>query len=52
MPKLHGSARKLDGVLKALEDFARDHALALTGEKVKRMQERLARDGFTSFAEA
>lgn len=52
MPKLHGSARKLDAVLKALETFATQHALVLTGEKVKRMQERLVRDGFTSFAEA
>ena len=52
MPKLHGSARKLDAVLKALETFATQHALVLTDEKVKRMQERLGRDGFTSFAEA
>lgn len=52
MPKLHGSARKLDAVLKALDTFATQHALVLTGEKVKRMQERLGRDGFTSFAEA
>ena len=52
MPKLHGSARKLDGVLKALATFAAMHDLALTGEKVKRMQQRLNRDGFTSFAEA
>ena len=52
MPKLHGSARKLDAVLKALDTFATQHALVLTGEKVKRMQERLVRDGFTSFAEA
>ena len=52
MPKLHGSARKLDAVLKALDTFATQHALVLTGEKVKRMQERLSRDGFTSFAEA
>ena len=52
MPKLHGSARKLDAELKALDTFATQHALVLTGEKVKRMQERLVRDGFTSFAEA
>ncbi len=52
MPKLHGSARKLEGVLKALNTFAEANGLPLTLEKVKRMQERLKRDGFTSFAEA
>ncbi len=52
MPKLHGSARKLGGVLKTLEEFATARGLALTLEKVKRMQQRLERDGFTSFAEA
>ena len=52
MPKLHGSARKLSGVLKALEEFATTRNLTLTLEKVKRMQQRLERDGFTSFAEA
>ena len=52
MPKLHGSARKLDGVLKKLDAFATGKDLPLTLEKVKRMQERLKRDGFTSFAEA
>jgi hypothetical protein len=51
MPKLHGSARKLGGVLEALEIFANKHELALTLEKVQRMQVRLKRDGFTSFAE-
>jgi 5-methylcytosine-specific restriction protein B len=52
MPKLHGSARKLSGVLKALEEFSTTRSLTLTQEKVKRMQQRLERDGFTSFAEA
>lgn len=52
MPKLHGSARRLDGVLKELDAFATSKDLPLTLEKVKRMQERLKRDGFTSFAEA
>lgn len=52
MPKLHGSARKLDAVLKALHKFASEKNLPLTKEKVERMQERLKRDGFTSFAEA
>lgn len=52
MPKLHGSVRKLDGVLKELDTFAAANDLPLTGEKVKRMQARLKRDGFTSFAEA
>lgn len=52
MPKLHGSARKLDGVLKELGSFATSKDLPLTLEKVKRLQDRLKRDGFTSFAEA
>jgi MoxR-like ATPase len=52
MPKLHGSARKLNGVLKALQEFATARHLALTLEKVNRMQQRIDRDGFTSFAEA
>ena len=52
MPKLHGSARKLEGVLDSLAEFAKARALALTGEKIARMQKRLDRDGFTSFAEA
>jgi 5-methylcytosine-specific restriction protein B len=52
MPKLHGSARKLSGVLKALQEFAKAQELPLTLEKVLRMQQRLDRDGFTSFAEA
>lgn len=52
MPKLHGSARKLSGVLKALQEFATAQNLTLTLEKVTRMQQRLDRDGFTSFAEA
>lgn len=52
MPKLHGSARKLDDVLKALDVFAEAKGLLLTREKVNRMQARLKRDGFTSFAEA
>ncbi len=53
MPKLHGSARKLEGVLKALADFAgnTNRDLPLTREKIERMQLRLERDGFTSFAE-
>lgn len=52
MPKLHGSARKLEGVLAALAKFAATHDLTLTSEKIARMQKRLDRDGFTSFAEA
>lgn len=51
MPKLHGSARKLGGVLDGLKVFAETHDLPLTLEKVLRMQVRLKRDGFTSFAE-
>lgn len=52
MPKLHGSARKLSSVLKALEEFATARTLPLSLEKIKRMQDRLERDGFTSYAEA
>jgi len=51
MPKLHGSARKLSGVLDALEKFAQDHELPLTKNKVERMKKRLKDEGFTSFAE-
>jgi 5-methylcytosine-specific restriction protein B len=51
MPKLHGSARKLTGVLEALEKFAIAHELPLTHEKVTRMKKRLVDPGFTSFAE-
>jgi 5-methylcytosine-specific restriction protein B len=51
MPKLHGSARKLSGVLDTLKEFADKHQLPLTQDKVKRMQKRLNDEGFTSFAE-
>jgi 5-methylcytosine-specific restriction protein B len=51
MPKLHGSKRKLDGVMAALKVFAVKHDLPLTLNKVERMNKRLDRDGFTSFAE-
>jgi 5-methylcytosine-specific restriction protein B len=51
MPKLHGSARKLSGVLATLKKFAEDHDLPLTNNKVDRMQKRLKDEGFTSFAE-
>jgi 5-methylcytosine-specific restriction protein B len=51
MPKLHGSARKLSGVLETLKEFAEKHQLPLTQDKVKRMQKRLKDEGFTSFAE-
>jgi hypothetical protein len=51
MPKLHGSARKLSGVLETLKDFAHKHQLPLTRNKVERMQKRLKDEGFTSFAE-
>jgi 5-methylcytosine-specific restriction protein B len=51
MPKLHGSARKLSGVLDTLKKFAEDHELPLTKNKVDRMQKRLKDEGFTSFAE-
>jgi len=51
MPKLHGSARKLSGVLNTLAKFAKDNELPLTQNKVERMQKRLKDEGFTSFAE-
>lgn len=51
MPKLHGSARKLSGVLDALENFAEKHNLSSTKDKVGRMKKRLKDQGFTSFAE-
>jgi 5-methylcytosine-specific restriction protein B len=51
MPKLHGSARKLSGVLETLKEFANKHELPLTQNKVERMQKRLKDEGFTSFAE-
>lgn len=51
MPKLHGSARKLSGVLETLKKFADEHELPLTQNKVERMQKRLKDEGFTSFAE-
>jgi hypothetical protein len=51
MPKLHGSARKLSGVLETLKKFADKHQLPLTQDKINRMQKRLKDEGFTSFAE-
>jgi MoxR-like ATPase len=50
MPKLHGSQRRLEPVLKALEAFCNTHHCNASLEKIKRMQERL-KDGFASFAE-
>jgi energy-coupling factor transporter ATP-binding protein EcfA2 len=51
MPKLHGSQRRLEPVLKALEVFCTTHQCNASLEKIKRMQDRL-KDGFASFAEA
>lgn len=51
MPKLHGSQRRLEPVLKALEEFCAAHQCNASLEKIRRMQDRL-KDGFTSFAEA
>ena len=51
MPKLHGSQRRLEPVLKALETFCIENQCNASLEKIKRMQDRL-KDGFTSFAEA
>jgi energy-coupling factor transporter ATP-binding protein EcfA2 len=52
MPKLHGSRRKLEPVLNTLEAFCTTHQCNASLEKIDRMQKRLERDGFTSFAEA
>ncbi len=51
MPKLHGSQRRLEPVLKALAIFCESHQCHASLEKIGRMQDRL-KDGFTSFAEA
>ncbi len=51
MPKLHGSQRRLEPVLKALATFCETHQCTASLEKIRRMQDRL-KDGFTSFAEA
>lgn len=51
MPKLHGSQRRLEPVLKALEAFCTKYQCNASLEKIQRMQDRL-KDGFTSFAEA
>jgi energy-coupling factor transporter ATP-binding protein EcfA2 len=52
MPKLHGSERKLVPVLEALDAFCEKHTCPISRTKIKRMQDRLKADGFTSFAEA
>ncbi len=52
MPKLHGSDRKLRPTLEKLKKFCEEHQLPLSTEKLNRMLDRLAQDGFTSFAEA
>jgi 5-methylcytosine-specific restriction protein B len=51
LPRLHGSARKLEPVLNKLHGFCTKHALADSLEKIERMQKRLGADGFASFAE-
>lgn len=51
MPKLHGSQRRLEPILKALEAYCITHQCNASLEKIHRMQDRL-KDGFTSFAEA
>jgi len=51
LPRLHGSARKLEPVLKALAAFCDKHSLIASQEKIGRMQRRLLADGFASFAE-
>lgn len=51
LPRLHGSARKLDPVLAALHAFCIQHGLDDSLEEIERMQKRLRADGFASFAE-
>jgi hypothetical protein len=51
LPRLHGSARKLEPVLEALHTFCTRHGLSDSLEKIERMQKRLRADGFASFAE-
>lgn len=51
MPRLHGSARKLEPILTALDGFCAKYALPDSREKIARMQKRLRADGFASFAE-
>ena len=51
VPRLHGSARKLEKVLTDLDTFCAKHALPDSREKIARMQRRLQADGFASFAE-
>ncbi len=52
MPRLHGSQRKLEPVLKALEGFCAEHDLQGSLEKIGRMKQRLAHDGFANAFEA
>ena len=52
LPRLHGSARKLDPVLSDLLAFALLHSLPDAADKLQRMQRRLQSEGFASFAEA
>ena len=52
MPKLHGSERKIGPVLDALDAFCEKYGCENSRAKIKRMQDRLKADGFTSFAEA
>ena len=52
LPRLHGSARKLDPVLSDLLAFALLHSLPDTVDKLQPMQRRLQSEGFASFAEA
>jgi hypothetical protein len=51
MPKLHGSQRRLDPVLSALEKFCVDYECPESLSKIILMREKL-KDGFTSFADA
>jgi hypothetical protein len=51
MPKLHGSQRRLDPVLSALEKFCVEYECPESLLKINLMREKL-KDGFTSFADA
>ena len=52
LPKLNGSARKLDPILKILEEKCNEQDLQLSLEKIRRMRRSLNANGFTSFTDA
>jgi hypothetical protein len=52
LPKLNGSARKLDPILTILEEKCDELDLPLSLDKIRRMRRSLTTNGFTSFTEA